>query len=80
MTLNGLKSIIKRPWNIIYGLSWRGMLDWMSDEAHFKLFYREYMGKRLKLDPPRSFNEKIVWLSLHDRRPEYTIILDLQVL
>ncbi|MBQ2818874.1 MAG: glycosyl transferase [Clostridia bacterium] len=61
---------------MIYGLSWRGMLDWMSDEAHFKLFYREYMGKRLKLDPPRSFNEKIVWLSLHDRRPEYTIMVD----
>lgn len=28
------------------------------------------------MDNPRSFNEKIQWLKLHDRNPEYTKMVD----
>ena len=33
-------------------------------------------GRRLHLWRPRSFNEKIQWLKLHDRRPEYSSLAD----
>lgn len=34
------------------------------------------MGKRLNLSTPRTFNEKLQWLKLNDRKPEYTVMVD----
>jgi hypothetical protein len=39
-------------------------------------FYQEYMGRPLNLDEPRTFNEKITWLKIHDRNPVLPIIAD----
>lgn len=33
-------------------------------------------GKKLNLDTPQTFNEKMNWLKLHDRNPLYTIMAD----
>lgn len=34
------------------------------------------MGKRLNLKNPQTFNEKLQWLKLYDRNPEYTKMVD----
>ena len=34
------------------------------------------MGKRLDLKNPKTFNEKLQWLKLYNRRPEYTTMVD----
>lgn len=34
------------------------------------------MGYPLNLMHPKTFSEKLQWLKLHDRRPEYTIMVD----
>lgn len=34
------------------------------------------MGEDLHLDNPQTFNEKLQWLKLYDRKPEYTIMVD----
>jgi len=34
------------------------------------------MGRKLNLNNPQTFNEKLQWLKLHDRRPEYTQMVD----
>ena len=34
------------------------------------------MGKELDLDTPETFNEKLQWLKLFNRRPEYTVMAD----
>lgn len=34
------------------------------------------MGKKLHLKHPRTFNEKLQWLKLYDRRSEYTVMVD----
>jgi hypothetical protein len=34
------------------------------------------MGQRLNLDNPQTFNEKLNWLKLYDRKPEYSIMVD----
>ncbi len=34
------------------------------------------MGYKLDLDEPKSYNEKLQWLKLYDRKPEYTIMVD----
>ena len=34
------------------------------------------VGKKLNLDNPQTFCEKLQWLKLYDRRPEYVIYAD----
>ena len=52
------------------------MRRFIPDEPYLRLMYRFRMGKRLNLDDPRTFNEKIQWLKLHDRRQEYVAMVD----
>lgn len=49
---------------------------WLPDKPYLKLKYWLVMGKKLNLDNPRSFTEKIQWLKLYDRNPKYTIMVD----
>lgn len=48
----------------------------MSDEEYLRLRYRQAFGKELNLNNPQTFNEKIQWLKLHDRKPIYTTMVD----
>ena len=50
--------------------------DWLSDKQYLKIKYRLRMGKRLDLQHPKTLNEKLQWLKLHNRRPEYTMMVD----
>jgi hypothetical protein len=34
------------------------------------------MGKELNLDNPQTFSEKLQWLKLYNRKPEYTKMVD----
>lgn len=52
------------------------LLRFIPDEPYLKLMYRLRMGKRLDLKKPKSYNEKLQWLKLHDRKPEYTRMVD----
>lgn len=52
------------------------LFKWMDDELYLKFFYRIVMGKKLNLDNPQTFNEKLQWLKLHDRKDIYTTMVD----
>lgn len=47
-----------------------------SDKLFIKLRWRIRMKRRLDLKNPQTFCEKIQWLKLYDRKPEYTIMVD----
>ena len=47
-----------------------------SDELYLKIVYWLSMGKRLNLKNPKTFKEKLQWLKLYNRKPEYTIMVD----
>ena len=49
---------------------------WMPDRLYLKLKFKMIAGKRLNLKAPQSFNEKLQWLKLYNRRPEYTMMVD----
>ena len=51
-------------------------LKWLPDELYIKLFYWSVSGRWLNLKNPTGFNEKQNWLKLHDRHPEYSILVD----
>ncbi len=54
----------------------RGFLKWMPDKANIKLVYRAQLGKKLDLKNPRTFNEKLQWIKLYDRKPAYIRMVD----
>ena len=67
---------LRKPLLLIISLGHRGWLNWMSDETYLKMAYRIKMGKKLNLDNPQTYNEKLQWIKLYDRRPEYTAMVD----
>lgn len=48
----------------------------IPDKPYLQLRYRWRMGRKLNLDNPQTFTEKLQWLKLYDRRPEYTMMVD----
>ena len=67
---------IRNPIKALYFIAMRGRLRFINDELYLKLIYRYTMGKKLDLDNPISYNEKLQWLKLHDRKPLYTMLAD----
>ena len=53
-----------------------GVYNSMDDERYLKMLFRRMMGKPLDLEKPVTFNEKIQWLKLHDRKDVYTRMVD----
>lgn len=48
----------------------------IPDKQYLKWMFRQQMGYKLDLDNPKTFCEKIQWLKLYNRKPEYTQMVD----
>ena len=57
-------------------LNARGVYKNLSDEAFLKRKFKLVFGKELDLDSPQTYSEKLQWLKLYDRKPEYTQMVD----
>ena len=68
--------IINKPWIKRIYLLFEMVTRLIQDKAYLKIMYRIRTGKRLNLTNPHSFNEKLQWLKLHDRKPIYTTMVD----
>lgn len=49
---------------------------WMPDKLYLRLKFRLNMGKSLNLKNPQTYSEKLQWLKLYNRNPEYTMMVD----
>lgn len=47
-----------------------------SERKYLKIRYYLELGKHLDLDNPKTMNEKLQWLKLYNRKPEYTQMVD----
>lgn len=61
---------------VIRYLAARGFFDWMPDEQYIKLKYWACIGRCLSLKNPTSYNEKLQWIKLNDRKCIYTKMVD----
>lgn len=50
--------------------------QFLPDEIYIKLKWKNAMGYPLNLDNPITFNEKLQWLKLNDRKSIYTQMVD----
>lgn len=48
----------------------------IPDKLYLKWLFRLRMGYKLNLDNPQTFSEKLQWLKLYNRKPEYTQMVD----
>ena len=74
--MSEINKFIHNPLLLFGSLGHRGFFNWMRDEQYLKILFKIKTGQELNLNNPQTFNEKLQWLKLHDRRPEYTMMVD----
>lgn len=57
-------------------LSQHGFFHKMSDEEFIKMQFKNVFGYNIDLNNPITYNEKLQWLKLNDRKPIYTKLVD----
>lgn len=71
-----IKKIMKDPLILIGIINSKGYLKWISDQRYLKWRFKRGMGYKLDLSMPRTYNEKLQWLKLYDRKELYTKMVD----
>lgn len=61
---------------IILFLVAKGIFDFLEDEPYLKLVYWAELDKKLNLVSPNTFNEKLNWKKINDRKKNYTTMAD----
>ena len=77
--MNLVRKIVEyltHPGKIIIFLNCRGCGKLFPDKFYLQCLYRDQLGKKLNLEQPETFNEKLQWLKLYNRKPEYTMMVD----
>lgn len=54
----------------------RYVLSFMPDKLFLQIHYILTVGKFINFKNPKGFNEKLQWLKVNDKRPEYTNLVD----
>ncbi len=75
MSLNGLKYIVKEPKFILYYVD-KYLKIRIRDDLYLRIVYKKIFNRELDLKNPKTFNEKLQWLKLYDRNPQYTEMVD----
>ncbi len=73
--INYLFYILSHPRRMIIFLSQKRIIK-ISDEKHIRLMYKDKFNKSLNLDNPQTFNEKLQWIKLYDRKKIYCKMVD----
>ncbi|MEC0344791.1 ATP-grasp fold amidoligase family protein [Peribacillus frigoritolerans] len=74
--VKAIKRYIRTPRKLILTLGMKGWFNWVPDRLYLKLIYWGELGENLNLNEPVTYNEKLQWLKLNDRNPEYNIYVD----
>lgn len=73
-TIKAIKAL-KQPRKLLYYTAVK-LVDLLPDSTYLKMIFYARLGYRLNLKSPKTFNEKIQWLKLYDKHPEYTRMVD----
>lgn len=70
-----LVNYIKHPEYFLLWLDMKRIIT-LKDELYLKILYEKIIGKKLNLTSPQTFNEKLQWLKINDRKDLYTTMVD----
>jgi len=74
--MSKIKTFLDNPSYFLTSPAAKGYLDWIPDKIYLKMLYRAKLGKKCNIDKPQSYNEKLQWIKLHDRKAEYSQMVD----
>lgn len=63
-------------YNLLKRFAYKYFIRFIPDSIWISLRFRRRMGSWPNLRNPKTFNEKLQWLKLHDRNPLYTKMVD----
>lgn len=75
MIKNRIKHYLKHH-DVLFNVILEHFFGWLPDKTYLKWKFKNAMGYSLNLKNPKTFSEKLQWLKLYDRRPEYTMMVD----
>lgn len=75
MKLENLKKILRNPKILLYYLE-KAHLYRLTDKLYLSVVYELIFNKKLNLENPETFNEKLQWLKLNNRKDIYTTMVD----
>ena len=70
-----LQYLVHKPGRLFVP-AWMRIGAVLPDEPYLEVLYRLMTGKKLNLQSPETFGEKIQWLKLYDHNPDYTMMVD----
>lgn len=71
-----INRLIENPYRIFSVLAAHHCFNNMSDKTYLSMMFRALVGRKLNWDNPSTYNEKLQWLKIYDRKPFYTTIVD----
>lgn len=57
-----LRLLFQNPGEIVVALGRNGILNWVSTQLYLKIIYKLITSKKLNLEKPVTYNEKLQWL------------------
>lgn len=74
--MDKFKKFMNNPWSIVNVIFIKGLFKNLNDKKYLEIVYRGHFKRKLDLENPQTFNEKLQWLKLYDRKPQYTKMVD----
>lgn len=71
-----VRRYLKSPYYALGNDLMKNHPHWMSDKYYLRVMWKSVMGYPLDLKNPVTFNEKLQWMKLYDRNPQYTLLVD----
>lgn len=71
-----IKKFMNNPGMLTFFLGRKGFLKWMDDKRYIGLQFKVHLGYRLDWNHPTTYNEKLQWMKLYYRKPEFTRLVD----
>lgn len=62
--------------SLSYLIQKSGIKRLLSDKLYLSIKYRKHFGHWMSWKQPKTFNEKIQWLKIYDRKPQYIPLAD----
>lgn len=60
---------------LIIKLARKGIIK-LSDKKFLDICFQYYLGRKINWDNPKTYNEKLQWLKVYDRKDIYTMMVD----
>ncbi len=69
-------SLLSTPQKLLLPAGQNGLLNSIPDKLYLEAVFHAETGYKLNLQNPKTYNEKLQWIKLYDRKPEYIVYAD----